>query len=92
MAKILDCIMTDCSYNRDKMCHTMAITVGDGLCPLCDTYVSAPNKGGLQEDLGGVGACKVQECAFNKSLECSAEGIHVKIHSNHAECSTFKRK
>jgi len=92
MAKILDCIMTDCSYNRNKMCHTMAITVGGGNCPMCDTYVSISTKGGLLDSLGGVGSCKVQECEFNNSLECRAEGIHVKMHSNHAECATFRAK
>jgi hypothetical protein len=28
MPNILDCNMSDCSYNADKECHAMAITVG----------------------------------------------------------------
>jgi hypothetical protein len=37
-----------------------------------------------------VGACKESDCFFNKSLECSAPGIDVGLHENHADCITFR--
>ncbi len=89
MSKISDCEVTDCSYNQDKKCHTMAITVGDSKCALCDTYVQAKMKGGEQSTIGGVGACKADSCKYNKDLECNAGMIHVGFHQNHAECTTY---
>lgn len=87
MPKILDCVMSDCSYNKNKECHAMAVTVG-GSHPMCDTFFKSSQKGGVM-DIGGVGACKVSDCKFNKALECSASGIHVGVHQDHADCSTF---
>lgn len=88
MPKVIDCMMMDCSYNRNKECHAMAITVG-GSHPLCDTFMKSSKKGGIEDMLGGVGACKEADCKYNQSLECSASGIHVGIHMDHADCSTF---
>jgi hypothetical protein len=90
--KILDCSVTDCSYNSNKACHAVAITVGNGSCPMCDTYFNSSQKGGAMEITGSVGACKEFDCKFNKSLECSAPGIHVSGHMGHADCATFSRK
>lgn len=89
MPKILDCMVTDCSYNKDKACHAMAITVGHGGHPMCDTFIRTAQKGGFMDMTGGVGACRESGCRFNKALECSASGIHVKLHVDHADCSTF---
>ena len=86
--KVLDCNMTDCAYNEDKMCHAVAITVGD-LEPVCDTYMKGASKGGISDAIGGVGACKVNQCLYNDSLECTADGIHVGVRSGHADCTTF---
>ncbi|HAR63452.1 MAG: DUF1540 domain-containing protein [Candidatus Margulisiibacteriota bacterium] len=86
--KVLDCEMTDCTYNQEKTCHAVAITVGD-IEPVCDTYMKTTAKGGLVDTIGGVGACKVDRCLYNESYECTADGIHVGLHVNHAECSTF---
>jgi hypothetical protein len=38
---------------------------------------------------GAVGACKVDTCKHNDALECTASGIHVKVHAGHADCVTF---
>ncbi len=89
MPKILDCDMTNCSYNSNNECHAMAITVG-GSSPICDTCLQASKKGGAMDMIGSVGACKVEICQFNQSLECSAQGIHVGHHTDHAECNTFE--
>ena len=91
MPKISDCQVVDCSYNKAKKCHALAITVGDGQCPMCDTFAKLGKKGGDPEVTGGVGACRAQDCKHNKSLECSANSIHVALHSGHADCTTFAR-
>lgn len=92
MPKVFECMMTDCAYNTDKKCHAMAITVGGGRCPLCDTVMKASKKGGVMDMNGSVGACKVENCQFNDSLECDAGGIRVTMHQQHAECATFKSR
>jgi hypothetical protein len=88
MPRIIDCSMTDCAYNTDKMCHALAITVG-AAAPLCDTFLKIGQKGGVKDATGSVGACKVANCKFNDSLSCVAEGIHVGRHADHPECDTF---
>lgn len=92
MPKILDCAATECSYNRDKKCHTMAITIGDAACPLCDTYLKSSTKGGSADVIGAVGACKEGGCRFNKAFECTASGIKVGMHEGHAECMSFTKR
>lgn len=90
--KVLDCSVTECSYNTNKQCHAVAITVGDSTCAMCDTYFKSSQKGGAMELTGSVGACKEADCKFNNSLECSASGIHVANHMGHADCSTYSRR
>lgn len=87
VSKIIDCVMLDCSYNKNRMCRAIAVTVG-GPHPMCDTFLKSPQKGGANK-VGVVGACKNTECSYNKSLECCASGIHMGIHQNHADCSTY---
>ncbi|RJQ53854.1 MAG: DUF1540 domain-containing protein [Nitrospiraceae bacterium] len=89
MSRISACEVSDCSYNTDKKCHTMAITVGDMSCAMCDTFTKTGMKGGDPGTIGGVGACRADNCKFNKSLECTANNILVGMHSNHADCKTF---
>lgn len=91
MPKILSCSVTECAYNINSECHTLAITVGDGNHAECDTFYRFKSKGGA-DMVGGVGACKAYECVYNKSLECNAPGINVGHHSGHADCQTFTRK
>lgn len=96
MPKILKCDVVGCSYNTNKQCRALAITIGqpaascDLAHPACDTYVSSAKKGGLADMAAGVGACKEDCCEFNKQLECNAPGINVGLHSSHADCMTFK--
>ncbi|MDR0305677.1 MAG: DUF1540 domain-containing protein [Chitinispirillales bacterium] len=90
MTKIIDCDALQCIYNKDKLCHTLAINVGDDE-PICDTFMSSStNKGGFQDVVGGVGSCKVQDCEYNKSFECTAVGIHVTMQQGHPDCVTYK--
>jgi len=90
MASISECDVTDCAYNRDNLCHTLAITVGGPEdCPHCDTYTVSADAGGIPDIRGGVGACKVSNCTHNEALECSAGRISVGWHMNHPDCKTF---
>lgn len=89
MPIISNCEVTECSYNKDKMCHTLAITVGDSTCAMCDTFTKMNTKGGDGDVTGGVGACRADSCTFNQSLECTAGSILVGLHSNHADCKTY---
>jgi hypothetical protein len=89
MPLILECLFTTCAYNRSKECHATAITVGTGNHPLCDTFIRDTEKGGFLDLLGSVGACKEAGCLFNQALECTAACIHVKLHADHPDCSTY---
>ncbi len=91
MPKIERCRVTECCYNMDEMCHAGAITVGDGGDhPACDTYCDLGTKGGDRSIIGMVGACKVSECRYNDSLECTASGITVGRAQDEADCLTFE--
>ena len=92
MVQITSCNVADCSYNKHNACHTLAITVGGpgDACPNCDTYLHGAHKGGLADVQGGVGACKVETCNFNQSLECAAPSIKIGVHQSHPDCLTFK--
>ncbi len=93
MPKITKCEVQDCSYNRNRECHALAITVGDQRThAMCDTYIKADQKGGVMDSTGTVGACKADGCRFNTNLECSAQTIVVGSHQGHADCMTFSRK
>jgi hypothetical protein len=91
MSKITACDVTECSYNQQNQCHALAITVGGPeVCACCDTFLHAAKKGGVPDNIGSVGACKVETCSFNSSFECGAPSIKVGLHHGHADCSTFK--
>lgn len=46
MPTISACEVTDCAYNANRQCHTMAVTVGGPeTCARCDTYLHASPKG-----------------------------------------------
>lgn len=92
MPKVTSCEVIDCSYNRNRECHAIAITVGDMSHPMCDTFLKSSAKGGIKEMAAGVGACKVQGCQFNASFECSAGSITVGLHEGHADCKTFRSR
>ena len=94
MVRIASCEVTECSYNKHNSCHTMAITVGGPAdkCPNCDTFLHSSQKGGVPDMVGGVGACKVESCSFNKALECTAQSISVGLHQGHPDCRTFKSR
>jgi hypothetical protein len=90
VSRINMCKAAKCVYNSKNKCHAIAITVG-GPDPLCDTYLSSIDKGGMREVMGGVGACKVTHCRHNNSFMCQAGKIEVDYHENNVKCMTFER-
>jgi hypothetical protein len=93
MPKVEKCEIAECCYNEGGMCRALAITIGgDGAHPACDTYCGLQTKGGDMTAVAGVGACKVNECMYNRSLECTAPAIDVGRGPDQADCLTFRRK
>lgn len=97
MANVTKCEVNDCVYNKDHVCHTLGITVGDGCSQdgassKCDTFCRSTAKGGNADDRAGVGACKVMGCAHNIKLECVASGINVGYRDRTPYCLTFTAK
>ncbi|HEY3356042.1 MAG TPA: DUF1540 domain-containing protein [Polyangia bacterium] len=90
LSKIAMCEAKQCAYNRQGECHAAAVTIGDGMHPMCDTFM-AGKQGGVPET-GAVGACKVADCRFNQSLECGAGKIELGLHDGHADCRTFTHR
>lgn len=91
MPKVKTCNAIDCAYLLNGTeCHALAVTIG-GRHPYCDTYMRSSVKGGV-EQIGGVGACKVDNCKFNEKFGCSANEISVGYHEDHADCKTFLPK
>jgi hypothetical protein len=93
MVKVQRCEVSECAYNSDHKCHTMAITVGhDDAHPMCDTFCRSASKGGQPGMIAGVGACKVASCIHNNALECEASSVKVGRQHDEVDCLTFKRR
>jgi len=92
MAKVIKCEVADCVYNMDNCCRTMAVTIGDGNNPMCDTFCHSTIKGGDSASLAGVGACKVSACKYNQKFECQSPGISVGYCEQEPDCLTFESK
>jgi len=89
MPAVTECAVESCVYNRDRACHALAITIGDALHAHCDTYFTAPRKGGSPDATGRVGACKMSDCRYNTDFECQATGISVGARQDSADCLTY---
>jgi hypothetical protein len=87
--------MKNCAYNKAGKCHALAITVGDGHGPMCDTFWKRGSgrdaEGGDPAKIAGVGACHMSSCAFNERLECNAANINVGQEGPQAQCLTYER-
>ena len=92
MPSVEECDAIGCAYNVDRACHARAITVGHGVHPGCDTYVSLGSHVHDDEGAAGVGACKVAVCRHNDNLECNASSIRVVVHGDAGECGTFEKR
>jgi len=92
MPIVSECDVTDCSYNKDNKCHAMAITIGDSVHPICDTYCTSSRKGVDTTCMASVGACKTTTCIHNAGLECSASEICVGFNNGEIDCLTFESR
>lgn len=91
MSEIARCDMVNCTYNSNRVCHTLGINVGPHA--ECNTYItSGNNKSGFKEVKGAIGACLASECKFNDLLECRASNINMGSHQIHADCETFQAR
>ena len=88
MPRILDCSVTDCSYNKEKNCGAAAITVGYSTS--CTTFIPLTVKGGLERAKPFVGACQKADCVHNSALECTAAAISVGAGT--ADCLSFEAR
>lgn len=88
MPRVSACSIGECAYNVSKACHAIAITIGEGNRPMCDTFFESLTRGGAK-DTAGVGACKVTTCRHNKEFECSAPDIRIGDLMNQGNCLTF---
>lgn len=88
MPGVTECAIAACAYNSNKACHAIAITIGDGERPMCDTFFKSSKHGGIK-DTAGVGACKVSACRHNMEFECGAASIRVGQEADHGKCLTF---
>lgn len=90
MPVVTECAVEACAYNTDRVCHALAITVGNAHHAHCDTFFAAAVHGGDPSAKGRVGACKMSDCAHNVALECRAPAIAVGIKQNSADCLTYQ--
>lgn len=90
MPEVKKCVVNNCFYWDNDICHANAIQVGDEH-PMCDTYAKSQDHAG-PADMGRVGACHTSNCEYNERLSCSANGIEVGFHAMHADCLTFEPK
>ncbi len=88
MSGVSACDARECAYNSNNACHAIAITVGDGEMPMCDTYFSSGQHSGVKGS-AGVGACKISSCQYNQEFECSAGRIQVGNQANGISCMTY---
>lgn len=88
MSGVSECSIGECAYNSNHTCHAIAITVGDGDTPMCDTFFVGHDHS-ADHGHAGVGACKVSSCQHNRELECSAGRIMVGKLENRVKCMTY---
>ncbi len=90
MPVVNNCAAGQCAYNIAKVCHALAITVGNKGQASCETYFGVAMKGGDRSTPGHVGACKMLDCAHNVDLECQAPGISVGMQADLPSCVTYQ--
>jgi hypothetical protein len=90
MPAVDECAVDACAYNRDRTCHALAITVGNGNNAHCGTFFMTSVKGGDPSAIGRVGACKLSDCEYNVELECQAPGIAVGYQQQAVDCLTYQ--
>lgn len=85
---VLTCMVSDCSFNEADECLAPSITIG-GDHAMCDMYTRQPVS--KAESDAAVANCDIAQCAFNRLRACEASGVTVGMHSQHADCATFRQ-
>jgi hypothetical protein len=88
MPGVTACTIGECTYNVSSTCRAIAITIGVGKQPQCDTFFNSLTRGGLMEN-AGVGACRISACRHNREFECGAADIKVGDINSQGTCLTF---
>jgi hypothetical protein len=93
MPVITECKAEECAYNRNRLCHARAITIGDGKHPACDTYFCTSHSSEQhimnKNIIAGIGACKVQSCQYNVDYECFGENISIAHNNGRIACMNY---
>ena len=84
---VLTCLADQCSYNCREVCCAPVIEVGEEH-PACDTFTTGAVQ--IADFEPQVQDCKVSQCHFNSSWACTAAGVTMITHSDHADCATFR--
>lgn len=92
MTLVSSCDAVRCSYNLNNKCHAKAITIGDGVNPECDTFLSSFEHTHEVNQMAGVGACKVSDCVHNNEFECAADNVSIGIVDGEVKCLTFSAR
>lgn len=88
LPQVAQCTVTQCGYHQNG-CHAAAITIG-GESAQCATFIDTTTKGGVEDELGRVGACQRVDCRHNDDLECHAPAIRVAAGQSVADCQTYE--
>ncbi len=91
MPKVETCDATDCAYNVEGVCHTMAINVA-GPTPTCNTYTPGESKAGIEFIVAGVGSCSMKDCVYNEHLECTQENVHIAGKGDQTLCNSYTQR
>lgn len=92
MPVVSECAVTECAYNTKSGCHARAITIGDGVHPGCDTFLSGSTHARNTKRSAGVGACKISSCMHNEDFECITDSIHVGYEQRNPCCMSFEAR
>ena len=84
---VLKCPAEKCSYNCRDVCCAPSVEIG-GDHPACDTFTTGSVR--VRHADASVRDCRLQECHFNSLEMCTAAGVTMVVHSDHADCATFR--
>jgi hypothetical protein len=88
----VQCEMADCSYNINRYCHAISITVGDQGQAICGTFCLSAIRGGRESIVACVGACKVEDCIHNSGLLCRRNHITIGCRDEDFYCLSYKAR
>ena len=102
----LDCSVTGCSYNENRLCKRNDITVGGNNAhkpseTVCESFYPRGTNTMTNMDAKGAKAetnimCNAVTCMYNNNKKCTAKHIQIAgvkaVTSGETECGTFQCK